>query len=585
MQVHSLRTTEQRPWTLALLAAASCLSLVAAAPSNAQTPELVISVVDPTSSTPILPSTRLPATGTKITLAECTNRFATASFVLRPDRSNLNGVTLTPSDLNGARQRVSANKLALRTVKVWYQGGTAWKDIRANSTPTLVPELLLRNDKLVELDHTRKENLISSTRSGPIRLSPTIAHFGPQDRLTKTSQEFYVKDDAVLRPLDLKKAESKQLWLTLDLSAPMSPGQYTGSILIRQGARRIGSVDIHLDILPCRLEEQVLKYGVYYRARLKRDGDAVISSEWKTRSQMLSEFKNLASHGVRHLISYEPLPSQGGDPYTVVTLAKSAGLDVSRFYTTAIATHNPGSPSHLAQYLQQATVLRDLLKPLGVNALVVYGIDEASPELLAAQAQAWSKLRHAGTMVFAAGWRPGDATHVAGTLDAFIVGERMTRSIVNVLHASGTEAYAYNRPQVGVENPHHYRLNYGLELWRSGADGAMLYAYQDGFGFVWNDLDSQQFRDHVFAYPTVDGVIDTVAWEGLREGIDDVRYLSQLKLFVDNPPTNATREAKKYGAEVLSRLREIGTTTPSLARQEIVGALARLLGADIALGR
>jgi len=113
----------------------------------------------------------------------------------------------------------------------------------------------------------------------------------------------------------------------------------------------------------------------------------------------------------------------------------------------------------------------------------------------------------------------------------------------------------------------------------------MLYAYQDGFGFVWNDLDSQQFRDHVFAYPTVDGVIDTVAWEGLREGIDDVRYLSQLKLFVDNPPTNATREAKKYGAEVLSRLREIGTTTPSLARQEIVGALARLLGADIALGR
>ena len=26
------------------------------------------------------------------------------------------------------------------------------------------------------------------------------------------------------------------------------------------------------------------------------------------------------------------------------------------------------------------------------------------------------------------------------------------------------------------------------------------------------------------AYPTVDGMIDTIAWEGFREGVDDVRY-------------------------------------------------------------
>jgi hypothetical protein len=29
-------------------------------------------------------------------------------------------------------------------------------------------------------------------------------------------------------------------------------------------------------------------------------------------------------------------------------------------------------------------------------------------------------------------------------------------------------------------------------------------------------------------YPTVDGVIDTIQWEGFREGVDDVRYLSTL---------------------------------------------------------
>jgi len=31
-----------------------------------------------------------------------------------------------------------------------------------------------------------------------------------------------------------------------------------------------------------------------------------------------------------------------------------------------------------------------------------------------------------------------------------------------------------------------------------------------------------------FVYPAADGVIDTIQWEGFREGVDDVRYLSTL---------------------------------------------------------
>jgi len=30
------------------------------------------------------------------------------------------------------------------------------------------------------------------------------------------------------------------------------------------------------------------------------------------------------------------------------------------------------------------------------------------------------------------------------------------------------------------------------------------------------------------AYPTENGVVGTVQWEGFREGVDDVRYLSTL---------------------------------------------------------
>jgi hypothetical protein len=82
---------------------------------------------------------------------------------------------------------------------------------------------------------------------------------------------------------------------------------------------------------------------------------------------------------------------------------------------------------------------------------------------------------------------------------------------------------------VGVEDPVIYRRNFGLVLWRSGYDGAMDYAYQHAFHSIWNDFDDTDYRDHVFAYPTVDGVVGTVQWEGFREAVDDVRYVTTLE--------------------------------------------------------
>jgi hypothetical protein len=89
-----------------------------------------------------------------------------------------------------------------------------------------------------------------------------------------------------------------------------------------------------------------------------------------------------------------------------------------------------------------------------------------------------------------------------------------------------------------VENSEIYRTNYGFTLWNNGYDGAMDFAYQSGFGqSIWNDYDdpgwvegsvTYHYRDHVFAYPTSSGVIDTLQWEGWREGVDDTRYVASL---------------------------------------------------------
>jgi hypothetical protein len=70
----------------------------------------------------------------------------------------------------------------------------------------------------------------------------------------------------------------------------------------------------------------------------------------------------------------------------------------------------------------------------------------------------------------------------------------------------------------------------------------MDYAYQHGFGHVWNDFDDPTYRDHVFAYPTFHGVIGTIQWEGFREGVDDVRYLATLLKRIEDAKADPARK-------------------------------------------
>ena len=86
---------------------------------------------------------------------------------------------------------------------------------------------------------------------------------------------------------------------------------------------------------------------------------------------------------------------------------------------------------------------------------------------------------------------------------------------------------SYNSPQAGVEEPVTYRNNYGINLIKVGADGAINYAYQTGF--CWNDFVSPTFRPHVMAYPTIEKPIPTIQWEGWRQAVNDVRFLTLLK--------------------------------------------------------
>ena len=82
----------------------------------------------------------------------------------------------------------------------------------------------------------------------------------------------------------------------------------------------------------------------------------------------------------------------------------------------------------------------------------------------------------------------------------------------------------YARMHVGPENPTYNRMQYGMAPYLAGHSAACNYAHHFG---PYND-DTQGYRPMVFAYGIYDGVLDTIQWEGFREGIDDIRYATLM---------------------------------------------------------
>ena len=104
-----------------------------------------------------------------------------------------------------------------------------------------------------------------------------------------------------------------------------------------------------------------------------------------------------------------------------------------------------------------------------------------------------------------------------GLLDLANLAGHHNRELARHQRALGNDMGIYAYPQVGYTWPETYRRNYGIALWQAGYNVVMDYAYQHSFGHIWNDFDHEGHQDHVFAYPAVDSVIDTLAWEGFRE--------------------------------------------------------------------
>jgi len=263
-----------------------------------------------------------------------------------------------------------------------------------------------------------------------------------------------------------------------------------------------------------------------------------INSQWKTPEQYAIELQNMKEHGVLY-----PTLEQWCDEYSpyiqtlnvALSSRKQIGLPSDHIYVTSLLTGNSTNSTVLSKLEQKIMQLKNITSPYGYHDVYIYGIDEASGNELLSERTAWQKVHTAGAKVFAACY--DDAVEIVNDLlDVAVVAGSLDKTQASQWHSYGKKILSYENPQVGIENPEIYRNNYGFALWNAGYDGAMDFAYQARYGpNIWNDFDTPSNnyntwipRDHVFAYPTSDGIIDTIQWEGWRAGVDDTRYLASL---------------------------------------------------------
>ncbi|GIP31770.1 hypothetical protein [Paenibacillus sp. J2TS4] len=553
----------------------------------------------------------------RISLISAQGEFEAASFVLAPLR-DVNSVTFTTYDLQGKEGTIPASAVDLRVVKTWYQGGTAWYSYFSDSSKSvLVPELLLHDENLVQVDTARKGNSLRVDYT-------TGSQYVDISNIPTMEFDFYsepVEDSPTLLPITLKQGESKQMWLTTKVPLGTPAGIYKGSIDITADGAPAGRISLHIRVLPFELPDPKTYYDLnkdfyvmlYNHSRLKETLKATDGNTELAETRLLNEYRNMADHNVIHLpgpyysaadkstflrqlelmaqagLDLDPLfgVKQAYPPYSIY-MQYNNYLNAKKAYESNPTDENKqkmdtfynawrkGIEDHKVAIAEAFDIAAGAV---GHTNLYFDGWDEASWGLLQFQQELWEHIQDKGGKVYAT----GHASHLElETPENFLnwVGEP-TREKADQWHALGGDRlitnYAY--PHTGPENPDLMRQRHGMWPYKANYDATYNYIYYENPTNIWNDNASSEFRAFNLVYPTRTNVIDTIAWEGYREGIDDIRYATKLKQVAADAMDSGVQERITAATHALNWLESVDerSTNQDLLRLEMIRHILNML--------
>jgi hypothetical protein len=332
-----------------------------------------------------------------------------------------------------------------------------------------------------------------------------------------------------MRPLT-----TRQFWLTLHVPAQARSGFYRGTLTVRVADAEPTALPLEVEVLPFRLSwGRPITRGVYFNPQ-KDTPDRL----------MQADLQNIRAHGMNGLafgLGLEPgsLGAEGNRGrawdlaylrWLMGWLRRVGGFDGP--LPLFLNGHGPLAPERREALVQTIRAVEQERKKQGWPEFLYYPVDEPFGGQRLDDAVEWYR---ACKVV------PGIRTYCTVSAQA---AERLSPWLDVRCHAlSHYQGFAWPQARDAALAKHaefwwysnttrHYftstRMKAGFFFWKVGATGQYYWNFRSPSAAPWTDFDDGT-RDHIAAYPGLDGPIDTIQWECCREGLDDAQYAATLE--------------------------------------------------------
>ena len=536
--------------------------------------------VSPTSETQYLPDV-YPfdgEAGVPVRVVMAQDEYEPGSFLIYALK-DLGKVDFIVSDLKSADGKVlPKDKLDLKTIKVWYQNGNGWYSYFQDPGLKLCPELLLNDEDLIKVDTEKVANYARLTEAdgtvtyrwltAPRAIENRIENAGGY-RLDETfcSMKPNFTDAPVFKGATLNEGEFKQFFLTVHADAKQSAGLYKGAIALKtKDGKNVGSIPVEVRVLPFVLPEPKTYFDIekdflvffceYISFELIRQING--NDQALAEKQLLSLLKNFYRHG-------EVSPNHREDRPDI---NRAAGLK-QQFAGCRMMLGRPADMRFHAKYTKDK-----LKKRYGKDFMLTgtwgdeYGLGTLKG--IRPMVEIYKKEGYKFKINSRHGYSAG--CYLADIFWPPVNPDSSMYKATDKLNFLGGDSYFgwYASQHVGVENPAFIRRQYGLGAYRGGFS-----CHLNGY----NDVRGSTYKSMNFVYGHGDGVLDTLAWEAFREGMDDIRYATKLQQLARSLIGNKSYPAHAAAKKALKLLAEMDSDSFDLAtaRLEMINHIMILM--------
>lgn len=435
---------------------------------------------------------------------------------------------LSPTPLTSSGAESSALDADVYVVHKWPQAGVGV----FQSAAVQVSELLLKDDRF-------------PLRDGYARRCGAPFH------IHKSRTRYQAPDVRLAGPVttSIGAGATKQFLISIPVPADTPAGTYQGAIRVRDRNTTLLELGVEIEVLDLDLMEPSRNAMLWYRGTI----NCHHPHHYVRPDVFRIQLKDIYDHGFRSISLWETDTARLQE---ALDIAQSVGFcgDVimDGFREPLWSSVDFGKLRPVAYVSDELDAHADRLD--GHVAAMHHAMNHGVRTM--ASVLDWRTIER--TLTRTAGIRP-DVVSVYAP-------ENQTRLALPAAEKGDAGIYYYW--QAHMEKPLLHRLLAGLLYWKSGVDGISPYCYQHLPGFPYSPFDDfdpwdpsthhdplgRHFKDHMATYPARRGVIHTLQWKGLADGLTDLRYLTTLNSAIESAESSADSEMRERAGAARGRL-------------------------------